>query len=131
MSDRLSTIITTGTATSYNYVNGGIVYTSIGGSTTSSITTVNASMNIVNIPLRGSGIFAYTTTFIINQPNNNKGYIRTIGINDNYLRVAEFIGGLPTINVSTSTIIQTVTAIASVSTIIKVFTNATVCSGNV
>jgi energy-converting hydrogenase Eha subunit B len=131
MPDRLSNAIIGGTVSSYNYVNGGVVYTSIGGGNVAGTLTL-ASMSIFNIPSPASGTFAYTTTFIINQTQNNKGYIKTIGINNNYTKVPEFIGGLPTINASTSTIIQTVTAIITASAdITKVFTNATVCSGTV
>ena len=48
---------------------------------------------------------------------------------------AEFIGGLPTITNSTSTIIQTITTVVSSGgsggSLLKIFTNSTVCSSTV
>ena len=130
MTNILSNTIIAGTTSSYDYSNGGIVYTSIGGSNTAG-TSIQVSMSIFNIPASATaGMLAYTTTFIINQTGNNKGYIRTIGINNTY-QTPEFIGGLPTLSVSTSTVIQTVTAIMNNTTLTKLFTNATVCSGTV
>ncbi len=109
---------------SYNYVNGAVVYTSIGKNATVGA-SVSASMNITNIPLTG-GMFAYTTTFIIAQPGTDKGYIKTIGINNDYTTIPEFIGGIPTIGLNT-TVIQTITAIISANILTKILTNATVC----
>jgi hypothetical protein len=89
-------------------------------------------MSIYNIPSPATGICAYTTTFIINQRGSNKGYIRGISINSSAIASPEFIGGLPTTTASTSTIIQTITAvISSNGAVYKTFTNATVCSGSV
>lgn len=117
-----------GTTSVYNYLSGAIVYISISGTVSAPGT---ASMSLFNVPTTGSGMFAYTTTFIINQSGVNKGYIRTIGVNNTY-SIAEFLGGaLPSITASTNTVIQTVTAIMNGATVVKVFTNATTCSGTV
>jgi len=126
----LSSASIAGTTSSYNYANGAIVYTAISGGTVATPTT--ASMSLFNIPTPSAGVCAYTTTFIINQPGSNKGYIRTIGVNNIYSPPVEFIGGLPTITTSTSTVIQTITALVSNNgALLKMFTNSTVCSGTV
>jgi hypothetical protein len=123
----LSTTSTTTTTITHNYLNGAIVFTNIGGGGTVAA-PITASMNLTNIPI--NRVAAYTTTFIINQTGTSKGYIRTIGINGSYL-TPEFIGTLPAINASTSTIIQTITAVMNNATITKLFTNTNVCSGTV
>jgi hypothetical protein len=126
----LSSAIIAGTTSSYNYANGAIVYTAISGGSVGTPTT--ASMSLFNIPTPSAGVCAYTTTFIINQQGSSKGYIRTIGVNNIYSPPVEFIGGLPTITTSTSTVIQTITAVVSNNgALLKMFTNSTVCSGTV
>ena len=133
MPEKLSNVITTGvpatnTISTHNYLNGAVVYTSAGGVQTT-LTSTNFSMNITGIPTT-TGIYnAYTTTFIINQTGNNKGYIRGVSINNTNI-TPEFVGGtLPTITAATSTILQTITTIVSTGIVLKVLTNANVCNG--